>query len=345
MTPEAVSVLDRASTDDRPVIHTFNRGEWKLCAAVFSVDPSTTKMCNRLARMLEPAGPPPPRASSHGRHGDTGLPLDLPACPVVVDVDTLPVTTLTTFPACTPHDAVSVALRRPSSGVLCLGGGQGDDTGCTFSAEDARDVMAALTPPAGPRDTNSALWWAPYTDLPAAGARVTVAEAVLRLTTLGEVLAKAAFLGTGAVVAVCEMDNGDVVQCAAVIIQAPSSGIDDGRPMSYVMLPRSVSRVLARDVMLTVDDVRLRQVFEAAADADQLHQCLSPGDVAGGGLPFSALAFVRACRNTSSAAVAMTAHHTPSRMPLLAMLDGWENPAAVVVMAHHLKTVVPRSTA
>lgn len=316
VTSTTVSVLDRLSGD----IHTLPNDDWKVVRAVFTIPQDTLERCHCLGCILD--GDDGDRPSLNTRSVSNPSPrLD------VVDVDTLPLTSLVTHPACTPHDAVSVAIRHPSVGALCTDGDDGGLRlgGCVFTQDDAVGASVRRRPVRG--DTNSALWWDAGSSLPVAGSTVALKDGVeMTLTTLGAVLEKAVRLGTGAVVAVCKTTTGDVAQFASTIASCPPA--IGGDPLRFIMLPQSVVCVLARDVMLTVDDVRCRQVFEKAVDTGEVHALLAEDKAFGG-----------ACATTSSAVVAMATQHE-GRVPLTVIANGWEYPEAAAALAHCLSDTI-----
>lgn len=334
VTSSAVSILDRDS-GDTPNIHKLSVGDWKVVPAVFAIPAATVALCRRLGCILAGGDDRHARATPGGGDDDP-VHYSNPAPRLrVIDVDTLPLMSLVTFPACTPHDTVAMAICRPSVGGLCVDDEGVRSEGCTFSRDDADASKMCVAARAAPMTgcTNSALWWPSTHPLVAASSTIVLdGDVAVTLTTLGAVLEKAVLLGTGAVVTVCETKTSisggvGVIQFVSTITSTHSPAIGGGT-LRYIMLPKSVVRVLARDVMLTVDDVRCRQVYEMAADTGNLHACLERD-----------VAFAEACAATSSAVVAMATQDGP-RMPVEVVANGWEHPHAAGALAHHLSDAI-----
>lgn len=331
VTSSAVSILDRDS-GDTPNIHKLFVRNWKVVPAVFAIPAATVALCRRLGCILAGGDDRHARATPGGGDDDQVHYSNPVPRLRVIDVDTLPLMSLVTFPACTPHDTVAVAIRHPSVGALCIDKGVRSE-GCTFSRDDADASRQCVATAPMTGCTNSALWWPSTHPLVASSSTIVLdGDVAMTLTTLGAALEKAVLLGTGAVVTVCETKTSfsggvGVIQFVSTITSTHSPAIGGGT-LRYIMLPQSVVRVLARDVMLTVDDVRCRQVYEMAADTGKLHACLERD-----------VAFAEACAATSSAVVAMATQDGP-RMPVEVVANGWEHPHAAGALAHYLSDAI-----
>lgn len=233
---------------------------------------------------------------------DPREPLELPDVAIddIVWSDTLPIVSLHTVTASPIPEAQGRSLFDGKMGPV-------DAVACSFSVEDmVRVAMSIRTKHTAPTAPNSPLWWwrgTMETHRPLS--RGTLTESGASLTTLGAALSQALSDDTGAVVTT---DGGGALAVSLIFTTTNTFRVADD---PYIMVPRSMTDIVARDVMATPDDVRVRALFEMAVDCGCLATLLRDSPT-----------FRDACCTTSSSVVRMCSSDE-TQTPAIVVANGW----------------------